>query len=61
MVYVTQNFWVSGHCLLYGFLNIKEHDVSETGSVLVVRSGEEHQRVNLNQWNLFPKLFSWFP
>jgi hypothetical protein len=39
MVYNTQNHWVSGLCASSGILNIRKHNVSETGSVSVLRLG----------------------
>jgi hypothetical protein len=36
-VYNTQNYWVFGLCLLSGTLKSREHDVSEAGSVSVLR------------------------
>jgi hypothetical protein len=40
MVYNTQNYWVSGPCPSSEILNIRKHEVSETGSVSVPRWGE---------------------
>jgi hypothetical protein len=37
MVYDTQNYWGFGLCPLSGILEIKEHNVSETGPVSVLR------------------------
>jgi hypothetical protein len=37
MVCNTQNHWVSGLCPSSGILNSREHNVSETGSVSVLR------------------------
>jgi hypothetical protein len=37
MVYNIQNYWVFGLCPLSGILKTKEHKVSETGSVSVLR------------------------
>jgi hypothetical protein len=39
MVYNSQNYWVFGLCLSPAILNAIEHDVSETGSVSVLRWG----------------------
>jgi hypothetical protein len=33
----TQNLWVSGHCPSSGILTTRKHNVSETGSVSVLR------------------------
>jgi hypothetical protein len=35
--YNTQNYLVSGLCLLSGILKTREHNVSDTGSVSVFR------------------------
>jgi hypothetical protein len=37
MVYNTQNYWVFGLLLSYGILENRKHDVSEIGSVSVLR------------------------
>jgi hypothetical protein len=37
MVFNTQNYWVSGLCPSSGILNTRKHNVSETGSVSVLR------------------------
>jgi hypothetical protein len=37
MVYNTQNYWVSGLCPSSRILNTRKHNVSETGSVSVLR------------------------
>jgi hypothetical protein len=37
MVYSTQNDWVFGLFPSFGILENREHDVSETGSVSVLR------------------------
>jgi hypothetical protein len=37
MVYHTQNYWVFGLFPSYGILGNRKHDVSETGSVSVLR------------------------
>jgi hypothetical protein len=37
MVYHTQNYWVFGLFLSPGILGTRKHDVSETGSVSVIR------------------------
>ncbi|PNF32911.1 hypothetical protein B7P43_G01845 [Cryptotermes secundus] len=37
MVYNTQNYWIFGLCLSSGVLEKEKHDVSETGSVIVLR------------------------
>jgi hypothetical protein len=59
MVYNTQNYWVFGLSPLPRILRTtKEHDVSETGSVSILRwRGEKTrtllcplERSNLNQW-----------
>jgi hypothetical protein len=39
-VYNIKNFWVSGLCISSGILNIRKHNVSETGSVSVLRRRE---------------------
>jgi hypothetical protein len=40
MVYNTQNYWISGLCPSSGILNTRKHNVSEIGSVSVLRWGE---------------------
>jgi hypothetical protein len=40
MVYDTQNYWVSGLRPSSGILNTRKHNVSETGSVSILRWGE---------------------
>jgi hypothetical protein len=37
MVYHTQNYWVFGLFLSFGILGTRKHDVSETGSVPLLR------------------------
>jgi hypothetical protein len=37
MVYNTQNYWDFGLYPLSGIIKTREHDVSETGSVSVLR------------------------
>jgi hypothetical protein len=37
MVYHTQNYWDFGFCPSSGILGTRKHDVSETGSVCVLR------------------------
>jgi hypothetical protein len=37
MLYNTQNYWVFGLCVSSGIQETREHHVSETGSVLVLR------------------------
>jgi hypothetical protein len=41
MVYNTQNYWVFGLFSLSGIQENRKHDVSETGSVSVLRRGED--------------------
>jgi hypothetical protein len=36
-VYNTQNYWVFGLCPSSGILDTRKHNVSETGSVFVLR------------------------
>jgi hypothetical protein len=36
-----QNYWVFGLCPSSGILKIRKHNFSETGSVSVLRRGEE--------------------
>jgi hypothetical protein len=57
MVYNTRNYWVFGLCPSSGILKYREHNVSETGSVSVLRSGGKTptllgplERDKLNQW-----------
>jgi hypothetical protein len=38
MVYKSRNYWVFGLCPSFGILKIREHNVSETGSVSFLRS-----------------------
>jgi hypothetical protein len=40
MVYNTQNYWVFGLCPSTDILETRKHNVSETGSVSVLRRGE---------------------
>jgi hypothetical protein len=61
MVCNTQNYWIAGLCPSSGILNTRKHNVSETGSVSVVRSGEggtyfvgSLERGNLNHWSRDP-------
>jgi hypothetical protein len=57
MVYNTQNYWIFGFCPSSGILKTREHNVSETGSVSVLRKGETPtllgplERANLNHWS----------
>jgi hypothetical protein len=58
----TQNYWISGLCPSSEILNSRKHNVSETGSVSVLRRGEgdtfsveSFRRANLNYWTEFPK------
>jgi hypothetical protein len=37
MAYNTQNYWVSGLCPSPGILDTRKHNLSETGSVSVLR------------------------
>jgi hypothetical protein len=61
MVYNTQIYWVFGLCPSSGILkNTGEHNVSETGSVYVLRWGRETstqlgplERANLNHWTTY--------
>jgi hypothetical protein len=53
----SQNFSVSRLCASSGILNISKHNVSETGSVSVLRGGRRRhtllghlERANLNHW-----------
>jgi hypothetical protein len=48
MVYNIQNYRDSGLCASPGIVNTRKHDVSETGSVSVVRNNarKEHGEVN---------------
>jgi hypothetical protein len=41
MVYHTQNYWVFGLFPSSGILGTRKHDVSETGSISVLRYGGE--------------------
>jgi hypothetical protein len=57
MVYNTQNYWIFGLCPSSGILETRKHNVSETGSVSVLRWREETpillgplERANLNHW-----------
>jgi hypothetical protein len=56
MVYNTQNYWVFGLRLSSGILETRKHNVSETGSVSVLRRWGRSilfrplERANLNQW-----------
>jgi hypothetical protein len=44
MVYNTRNYWVFGLCASSGILrNIRERNISETGSVSIVRCGGAQQ------------------
>jgi hypothetical protein len=45
MVYNTQNYWVFGLRPSSGILKTREHNVSGTGFVSVLRSGERHTSV----------------
>jgi hypothetical protein len=40
MVYNTQNYWVFWTFPVSGILETRKHDVSETGSVSVLRSSD---------------------
>jgi hypothetical protein len=58
MVYNTENRWVSGLYPLSIILNTKKHNVSETGSVSVLRLRDETPtllgpsvRANFNNWS----------
>jgi hypothetical protein len=62
MVYNTQNYWVFGLCPLSAVLKTREHNISETGSISLLRlSGETPtllgplERANLHHWT-FQKL-----
>jgi hypothetical protein len=48
MVYNTQKYWVSGLRPLSEILNIRKHNVSETGSASTVLG--LLQKTNLNHW-----------
>jgi hypothetical protein len=58
MVYHTQNYWVFGFFPSFCILGTTKHDVSETGSVSVLRWGSGKtptqlgplERANLNRW-----------
>jgi hypothetical protein len=58
MVYNTQNYWIFGLFPSSGILENRKHDVSETGSVSILRSRGETtptqldplERANLNHW-----------
>jgi hypothetical protein len=56
MVYDTENYWVSGLCPSSGIVETRKHNVSETGSVSVLRWGEAPsllgplERANHSQW-----------
>jgi hypothetical protein len=59
MGYDTQNYWVSGPCPLSEILNFGKHNISETGSVSLLRLGGGGEtathlgplkRVNLDHW-----------
>jgi hypothetical protein len=41
MVYCTQNYWVCGFYPSFGILATRKHNVSETGSVSILRCGGE--------------------
>jgi hypothetical protein len=52
-MYNTQNYWVFGLCQSSGILETRKHDVSETGSVSVLRRGGRHLvRHPTDQWHL---------
>jgi hypothetical protein len=60
MVYNTQNYWVFGLLHSSGILEIRKHDVSETGSVSILRREEKSptqlgplERANLDHWITF--------
>jgi hypothetical protein len=58
MVYNTQKHFVFGLLTSFGILENRKHDVSETGSVSVLRLGRGNtptqlgplERANLNHW-----------
>jgi hypothetical protein len=56
MVYNTQNYWVFGLCPSSDILETTKHNVSETGSISVLRRWKTPtqlgplERANLNQW-----------
>jgi hypothetical protein len=64
MVYNTQNDHVFGLCQSSGILNTRKHNVSETGTVSVLRRGEyihtvgSIERANLNNWTIDDKVKS---
>jgi hypothetical protein len=41
-MYSTQNYWVFGICPYSGILKYRKHNVSETGSVSILRWIERH-------------------
>jgi hypothetical protein len=52
-----QNYWVLGLCPSSDILNTRKHNVSETGSVSILRRGRETptlldplERFNLSHW-----------
>jgi hypothetical protein len=57
--YYSQNYWISGLCPSSGILKTKKHNVSETGSVSVLRGEGKTptllgpiERTNLNHWTI---------
>jgi hypothetical protein len=57
MVYHSQNYWVFGLSPSSGIPGNRKHDVSETGSISVLRYGGEStysvgslDKANLNRW-----------
>jgi hypothetical protein len=57
MVYGSQNYWVSRLCTSPGILKTSKCNVSETGSVSIIRWGAETptllgllERANLKHW-----------
>jgi hypothetical protein len=56
MVYATQNYWVSGLCPPSGILNTRKRDVSQTGSVSVLRGGEGDTYSVGSEYLLLPSL-----
>jgi hypothetical protein len=39
IVYITQNYWVSGLCFSSRIVNIRNHSISEPGSASILRLG----------------------
>jgi hypothetical protein len=58
MVYNTQNYWVSGLCPSSRIINVRKHNIPETGSVSVLQGeGRETpimlgpiERANVIHW-----------